>query len=172
MHDVAAWRSEIRLEQAPATMIRFTGRFGDAGKYSDLPARLEAKIVAPADPLPPGRTPTDFYGAPIAVEYLSRPNEIIADSKGESLLDTLFAASGTTLAPPARAVVMTRTHGKAGAVIFSGFSLWSFKRAQLGSLVDFVLREMWGLKRAPSAAPLSRSGPAPARARTASPPRR
>jgi hypothetical protein len=36
-----------------------------------------------------------------------------------------------------------------GPVMFSGFPIWYFQRAQAIQLVDFVLQQVWGLTRQP-----------------------
>jgi hypothetical protein len=43
---------------------------------------------------------------------------------------------------------MTCYHGREnGSLIFSGFDLWTFRRAQSAQLVDAVLQGMWHLHR-------------------------
>jgi len=48
---------------------------------------------------------------------------------------------------------MTYYHGfETPQMVFSGFPLWFFQKAQARGLADFVLRDIFGLARAPSAA--------------------
>jgi hypothetical protein len=106
--------------------------------------------------LPPNRSSSfDFYQETTSLEYLQVGNSIIETVPGEtdpvSTLDTLYEAPyGGGLPPPQQNphnVVMTNYHGPAApqGVLFSGFNLWYFKRAQCQALVDFVLQQMWGL---------------------------
>jgi hypothetical protein len=58
---------------------------------------------------------------------------------------------------------MTYYHGsQAHQFVFSGFSLWSYARPDCIQLVDFVLQDLWGLRRQPidrgSIAPFMRNG--------------
>ena len=77
----------------------------------------------------------------------------------ESTLDTLYDVSGGNLLL-SPAPVMTYYHGLENpTVLFSGFDLWSWTRSDAQALVDFVLRDVWGL--APA-------GPRTAAARSAS----
>jgi len=71
-----------------------------------------------------------------------RPNH----ERLESTLDTLYVSFGGT-APTGRPI-MTYYHGsEGGSVVFSGFPIWHFQRAQCAALVDFVLQDIWGLVR-------------------------
>jgi hypothetical protein len=79
------------------------------------------------------------------------------------VLDTLYRAPGggsTTLPDPTvnpHNVVMTYYHGHdSPPFLFSGFSLWDFRRSQVTQLFDFVFQRMWGLSRT-TAAPALRA---------------
>ena len=52
---------------------------------------------------------------------------------------------------------MTYYHGfESGSVVFSGFPIWYFQRSQSMKLADFVLQDIWRLRREESAALASR----------------
>ena len=67
----------------------------------------------------------------------------------ESTLDTMYyCILGTAPQRP----VMTYYHGfETPQMVFSGFPLWFFQRAQARTLGDFVLRDIFGLSRSASA---------------------
>jgi hypothetical protein len=71
------------------------------------------------------------------------------------VLDTLYEVRGASLPSPEdnpHNVVMTYYHGHDSTpFVFTGFSLWAFRRPQIEALADFVLQRMWGLARTPSA---------------------
>ena len=115
------------------------------------------------NPFPPGRPVIggNFYVTNFELEYLSRPNEVVDDIDPsplafdlQSTLDTLYKATGGSLVPPGLNpvdVVMTRYHPTSGeSLIFTGFNIWSFRRSDCKSLVDFVLQQLWGLSPGPS----------------------
>ena len=119
------------------------------------------------DPFPPTRVPTqsDFYYVRVSgTEFVREPNEVAEDFdpdpevvRLESALDTVYEASAT--APSISASpVMLYYHGRENApFVFSGFDLWTWRRADCQGLVDFVLGDIWGLpKSAPSSG--SRAG--------------
>lgn len=98
---------------------------------------------------------------PYFAEYLGRlpsfgspPNRVVEDAdpwpnheRLESTLDTLYLAPVSS--PDGPLPVMTYYHGvESGPVVFSGFPIWFFRRAQCAALVDFVLQDIWGLSRA------------------------
>jgi hypothetical protein len=62
---------------------------------------------------------------------------------------------------------MTYYHGfQSPQMVFSGFPLWQFQRAQARALGDFVLRDIFGLDRSPTPALAARAmsrPPAPGR---------
>ena len=152
--------------------------------YSLLPATLRSRTPA-TDPVPPGRLPDNFfYPGRYAAEYISRATFIREDYDDRpnrvaeySTLDTVYFTFG----PPAPLDMpcMTYYHGRDSApIVFSGFGIWVWQRAQCIQLVDWVLQSVWGLRRDPGA---SRAPSVPMRAgaasasrasRSANPPRR
>ena len=173
MYELPHWRSELRVSRAPATIVRFTGRFGDSANtsapgspYGQLPARMRRKSDDVADPLPPQRaSPSDFYQSVFDVEFLQKDNVITENvpaaldvaEEEQSTLDTLYRATGSSLpqnpGDTRHTVVMTHYHGPgiAQGFVFTGFNFWNFKRADCQTLVDFVLQELWHLSRDSSA---------------------
>jgi len=154
MHSLAHWRSEIsikaprRAERNPALAPAWPG----APDYFLLPDRLLERTSA-SDPVPPMRGPGTFYTASYTGEVLTRPNEIRDDGGADlppdaSVLDTLYyALAGNAQSGQA---IMTYYHGaECGPVVFSGFPLWYFQRAQVLQVADFVLQRLWGLPRTP-----------------------
>jgi hypothetical protein len=66
-----------------------------------------------------------------------------------STLDTLYEASSLLLLR-SPAPVMTWYHGAdANRFVFTGLPLWSFHRDDVIAIVDFVLQDIWGLRREP-----------------------
>jgi len=137
--------------------------------YSKLTASTEVAVLSPrtcaSDPPPPQRFCNSFYlVANYRAEFLGRvapnpspPNFIREDADSrpnqeqlESTLDTLYTAIGGTM--PSQQPVMTYYHGfQSGPVVFSGFPIWYFQKAQCQALVDFVLHDIWGLSKSSSA---------------------
>jgi hypothetical protein len=79
------------------------------------------------------------------------------------VLDTLYSArGGGSTSLPENNAVMTYYHGHDSTpFVFTGFSLWMYRRVDCQQLVDFVLQHLWGM---------SKSGSAPGlRSRIASP---
>lgn len=131
-------------------------------------ARLDAELILliprtrATDPPWPWRPDVDwFYPYYFTAEFMGtasaaehnfvredadpRPNH----EREESTLDTLFVTFGAVTAPRRRPV-MTYYHGfECGSVVFSGFPIWLFQRTQVATLVDFVLQDIWGLRREP-----------------------
>ena len=118
-----------------------------------------------SDPPPPQRFCNSFYlVTSYSAEYIGRvpgqfspPNIVVEDAdphaikvRMESTLDTLYTAVGGSM--PSPLPVMTYYHGfESGPVVFSGFPVWYFQKAQCQQLVDFVLHDIWGLsKQAPA----------------------
>src|SRR5262249_28135759 len=111
------------------------------------------------DPPPPLRACNSFYLPPsYNAEYIGRvpqfgsvPNFVREDTDPrpnheelQSTLDTLYLATGGSV--PGVLPIMTYYHGfESGPVVFSGFPIWHFQRAQCQGLVDFVLQDIWGL---------------------------
>jgi hypothetical protein len=151
--------------------------------YTLLPAQMHVHTNPASDPvngepIPPTRA-TTYSGnwwstAPtVDVEYLLQPNLILEDmnpaADAESLqaaLDTLMSAhtsnlvGGGTGYEPA---VMTWYHGvQTPEFVFSGFPVWSWRRADCQQLVDFVLQQIWHMSKSTSpATPLARRGLVP-----------
>jgi hypothetical protein len=148
IYDVSHWRSEFKQLRATVQINRSLGRLtGSPGLYSLLPPKMETKSVA-TDPLPPLRTSSNFYQTQSDIEFLSLPNIIMEG--GGAVLDTLYAAAGGTLPFGQIAANMTYYHGSENApLVFTGFNLWNFRRAECIQLVDFVLQQVWGLSRDP-----------------------
>jgi hypothetical protein len=101
------------------------------------------------------RASNAFYATSYKGEVLSQPNPIVEDLGTDpehplttSVLDTLYyAAYGDA---GAQEPVMTYYRGReCGPVLFSGFPVWYFQRAQAIQLVDFVMHQVWGLTRRP-----------------------
>ena len=115
----------------------------------------------------------NYYTAEImGVNSAAVPNLIREDAdpspdavRLESTLDTLYFSAGGT-APYGRPI-MTYYHGfESPQMVFSGFPLWQFQRAQARALGDFVLRDIFGLDRNPTPALAARALPPPAPGRT------
>jgi hypothetical protein len=114
-----------------------------------------------SDPPPPQRFCNSFYlVTSYPAEYIGRvppnsspPNYVQEDTDLhpnrehlESTLDTLYTAAGGSI--PGQLPVMTYYHGfESGPVVFSGFPVWYFQKAQGQALVDFVLHDIWGLSK-------------------------
>jgi hypothetical protein len=174
MYDIPHWQTAIGCQKDQVTIRKHLGRFRTGPDPSvpwtqyanELPETIERKDVPPLDSLPPTRTnPSNFYIRSLAVEFLfeecfiregvrvTTPRDTIIQM---STLDTLYYATGSSL-PDARTnpynVVMSYYHGPAApqGVVFTGFSLWAYRRANLQALVDFVMNRMWGIMPTPAA---------------------
>jgi hypothetical protein len=200
VYDQAHWRSEFKQYKVNVSSAgrikRYLGRFESApGPYGTLPIEIQLKSSG-TDPFPPNRTGSQsvFYQTQFDVEFLSASNEILEDldpgpgAVFQSTLDTLYKVTGSSLQPDTgpgalQSVVMTRYHGLDNEeFILTGFNIWSFRRAQCVTVVDFVLQQLWGLSRNPVAfdpaspatrtprLPIGRQGPG-ASARRAGTPR-
>jgi len=133
--------------------------------YALLPADLQPKseITDPYDPFSDGR-----YVGEYTAEHIYRQTFIREDYNPDpdvinefSTLDTLYLTRGGSA--PANAPVMTYYHGLENQpIVFSGFNFWYWRRTQCIQLVDWVLHEVWGLQRDPTA-PRSPSATAAAR---------
>jgi hypothetical protein len=163
MYDFAHWRSAIQMLPAIQAKKFGTTSFGVGSRpgrgwpgqpdYSALPATLQPKNPA-TDPVPPLRSADSyFYRSDYNAEHIRRANAIVEDDDPDSAvvhlvstLDTLYLTSGGTALQ--NAAVMTYYHGSdCPPVVFSGFSFWYWRRPQCIALVDFVLRNVWGLPR-------------------------
>ncbi len=151
------WRSAIScLKQAraaknPALATPAPG-LPDYSVLPDLLVEREGAGLYPPDPVPPMRSPGTFYLTQYDGEILTQPNVIEEDVDPDPdvvrmgpTLDTLYTTGDVVQYP-----VMTCYRGSQNApVVFSGFPLWHFRRAQAIALGDAVLQRLWGLPRAP-----------------------
>ena len=129
-----------------------------APDYFKLADRMNPKTSA-TDPLPPGRenSSVDFYSPYYPAEFILGPTWIrefygtrASGLQEFSTLDTLYITAGGSAAP--NSPVMTYYHGReCEPFVFSGFNFWYFRRTDCITLVDWVLHEVWGLQRDPSA---------------------
>ncbi|MBI5169412.1 MAG: hypothetical protein HZA61_07995 [Candidatus Eisenbacteria bacterium] len=195
MYDDAHWCSEFVCGIAVTSVNRSARAIGHwsnpgwryagtmtAPDYSRLPATLRRRSLALGDTIPPTRSltqPTYYWTTgTFATEYLTRPNAIVEDADPDpvavsefSALDTLYEFRGGALATQVsgeRPASMTWYHGvESPPLVFTGFPLWEWTRADCAALVDFVLHDIWGLQKAgtPSAkraATARRAAPSPA----------
>ena len=154
MYQFPHWRSEITEDRTARAALssRAVGGWAGAPDYSLLPQVLEEKSPD-TDPMAPNRTNMgDFYRSNFIAEFLTMPN-LVAEldpltHTSVSVLDTLYETVGG--AAGSGRPLMTLYHGtEAPPVVFSGFPLWYFKRAQGIAVIDWVLQSYWGLTRAP-----------------------
>jgi len=126
------------------------------------------------DPPSPLRSCNSFFLLPsYDAEYIGRnpqfgavPNFIQENfstnpdiNNEQSTLDTLYNAAGGSV--PGVLPVMTYYHGlQSPQMVFCGFPLWFFQRAQVQELSDFVLQEIFGFARGPAATQPARVAPA------------
>ena len=148
MYEYPHWRSEFTYDLLTASVVRATpGASGGRWDFSRFPMSLDGRTPA-TDPLPPMRSGSAaFYARSGTAEYLTQPNTILENhndaSRRGSPLDTLYSLGSGSGFP-----IMTFYHGReSGAVLFSGFDIWSFRRDQGAQLVDAVLQGIWGLPR-------------------------
>jgi hypothetical protein len=161
MRDYARWRSQTASVVGAGFIVkssRVPVNDPRAPSYVTLPARLDPKTSL-TDPFPPGRTGQSqgvFYRSVYEFEYMSAANHYDETDPEDpeariAVLDTLLKITGIGLPTPAQNpenVIMTSYRGSQGGnFIFSGHDLWTYRRAQLNELVDFVLRDLWGLQR-------------------------
>jgi len=150
MYDNAGWRSEIRiLKSIQATRSpRALGGWAGAPDYTLLPDLLMGRSTA-TDPVPAGRSSAS-YASTYTAEHLVKPNSVFerlhVEGPQVSVLDTLYETIGGTAGPGWP--VMTLYHESQRPItVFSGFPFWYFQRDQVIALVDFVLGQVWGLRR-------------------------
>ncbi len=167
IHDHVHLRSSVAVtvgsaqpDRSPAARGGWSGHGPDgslaAPDYSHLPSTMRFRSAA-TDPIPPTRLASQaglFYRTTSPFEYVAAPN-VIAERmsphgnspKLESALDTLYQVSSSTLlVSPAPA--MLYYHGRDNApVVFTGFDVWTWSRADCQALVDFVLGDIWGMTR-------------------------
>lgn len=161
-------RSSAELQKSAAAIGGWSGHGPDgsvhAPDYSRLPTALKFRSPA-TDPLPPTRTAGQanlFYTASTGIEFAQ--GSIVEEDFGtpgapriEPALDTLYDVVGSKIDRPP-APTMFYYHGRDNApVLFSGFDLWSWSRADCQALVDFVMQDVWGLARTGPGATNARS---------------
>jgi hypothetical protein len=186
MYDLVGWRSEFKVATAGATFQRFLGRnttgsWPGMPDYTKLPPNMRGRTQA-TDPFPPnrqGQSGSVYYKSLFDFEFMSLANFVLEDTdpdpdvlREESVLDTLYRVITFALPPQtADRVVMTYLHSPfVTPLLFTGFSIWDFTRADCQAMVDFVLQDIWGISRsvvtvprmAPAAAIEPPGGPAPA----------
>lgn len=156
VHGTAHWQSEIATTQPGGAEKNpdLRGDWPGAPDYSLLPDVLVAREQG-VDPVPPMRGPGTYFQNIYYGEVLNAPNNIVQNVGPDpdhpvlgSVLDTLYNSSAgfeLTSRP-----IMTYYHGtESGSVVFSGFPVWFFPRAQAIQVSDFVLQGVWGLPRRP-----------------------
>jgi hypothetical protein len=150
MHDQVHWRSCLNVSSG-VTTTRLARSPRSSGHWSAFfPTELVRKTT---DPVPPLRTPAQFYRSFFWYEYLSAPNTVLERVEVGSpiVLDTLYQTVGGTVPPGAVRPSMTLYNGREnGQVIFSGFDLWSFRRSDVQQLVDAVLGGVWSMQQLPA----------------------
>lgn len=188
MYDLGKWQSEFKVTTARVNIARYLGRndpvFQGIDPFystSSMPTAFNYHSLAAGDTFPPGRTVIngDFFYTSAALEYMSQDNLFFEDLDpgiNEFLvsgIDTIYYATGTSLVPtadnphnvcmtvyPARELVYQGIHPKHASFVVTGFDIWSYRRTQCQQLVDFVLKDLWGLtKGAASPAPMVVSRP-------------
>ena len=153
--DAAHVRSEV-LAANGAQVARALGRFETApGIYGVLPTILDNRNTT-FDPLPPTRTiPSQFNISVRAVEGISVANHVLEDVdpdpdvvNQQSVADTIYNVLGSTVPTPMPGMMLY--HGtENGQVLWTGFDIWSFKRAHCAAIVNWVLQDLWGLTPSP-----------------------
>jgi hypothetical protein len=161
MYDLAGWHSEVKVVKAPMFVQRHLGRdpsWPGVPDYASLPTTMGAKSSF-TDAFPPGRSgqpPSVYYPSNFTAEFLSAPNRVIDDVdpdpdvlNEQSTLDTLYRVITFALPPTSfQRICMTYYHPPDSApLVFTGFTLWDYKRVDCAALVDFVLGDLWGLAR-------------------------
>jgi hypothetical protein len=146
------------------------GTFRDPA-YTLLPTALSPRDPM-TDPLWPYRTPTDFYignraysSRGVNLEFISQENHIREQVPAPSpanpestvevaTLDSLYLAYGAAYSSQMNQSsqgegvnpMMTYYHGRDNApLVFSGTSIWDFRRQHCVALADFVLGQLWNL---------------------------
>jgi hypothetical protein len=152
--DAAHLRSRV-LAATGAQVARALGRFETApGIYAPLPTLLDNRNTT-FDPLPPTRTiVSQFNVSTRPVEGIALPNSILeGQGPDPSALDSIYNALGATVPAPMPAMALYHG-GENGQVLWTGFDVWSFKRADCAAIVSWVLQDLWGLTPSgPSGAP-------------------
>jgi len=155
MSEQVGWQSTYKAQTLGAYIQpseRIPMNDPNAPSYARLPPRLDPKFTT-TDPFPPGREGQPlsvFYKSIKNFEYLTAANHVTEPDPRDpntevAVLDTLYKVFGPGL-PTSENPIMTyyRPSGP-GHVLFTGFDIWNYQRGQLGSLVDFVLQDLWGI---------------------------
>ncbi len=152
--------------------------------YSQLPSTMHTHTNPASDPvngepIPPTRPTT--YGTTwwtasplVDLEYLLASNWIIEDMNPDPVAETLEVALDTLMSVQSNGIVtggqgydpatMTWYHGvTAPEFVFTGFAPWTWRRADLQQLVDFVMTQIWHLPKHSSPAAASRTLASPYR---------
>ena len=189
MYDGAHWQSGFTTASTQATVQRsaraeqiaaspwshpdrWTGGEVRSPNYLKLPEVMRPLDPA-VDPLPPTRQDYQsgfYYQQVLKSEYLMVPNVVTEDVDPSdtgvriaSTLDTLLEVSSFLL-DRSPAPIMTWYHGaEANRFVFTGFAPWLFHREDAIALTDFVLQDLWGLRREPVDRGLVSGAPAPGR---------
>ena len=165
MYDETHWRSSFQAWKVPVQFQRapFPPSSNDPVTLSMFPATLDKRSPA-TDPVPPLRTPSQFYNVIPGFEFLNAPNAILEDKHPtqadpiapSSTLDTVYVAVSPSLPeqgpdPAHDRIVnpcMTWYHGRDnGSLMFTGFEPWVLSRSNCVQLIDAVLGGVWHLSR-------------------------
>jgi hypothetical protein len=141
MYDFAGWRSGFRTSVG-VSATRELGRNAADPAFDAWPTALRLRSAA-TDPLPRDAP----YPRNFAAEFLELPNAWTESGS----LDSIFAV-GPNISPPTPGpwIAMTVRRSDLGSTfVFSGFDVWSFRRADCQAIVDRVLGGLWGLQREP-----------------------
>lgn len=131
-----------------------TLRFREPGVDPLWPDRLTGQYYVGVDPIGPGVCFEFLSLEHYMLEEIPAPTEANPDRTVErSTLDTLYMVYGAyprqmNQSSEGQGVnpVMTYYHGLENApLVFSGMSIWDFKREDCQALVDFVVNRLWGL---------------------------
>jgi len=159
--DYAKLSADLDLTESPPQ----SGSFGVQASFMQ-----RRNAANPEDAPPPLRTANeDWFQTSTFAEVIVEGTFIREDLNGElpggvaSTLDTMFVAVGGSVG--VNRPIMTYYHGldfpsafqhpthpapqALAHVVFSGFPLWYFRRAQQLVLADFVLQDIFGHSRAP-----------------------
>ncbi len=196
MYDAAHWQSEFISQSplSSATLVKATSlatkkpwvspgwsfsRPLTSPDYNHLPLQMNPRSLARGDSLPPTRTASQsalYFNTTVSIvaEYLSDANRIYEDYNPspsvdslESSLDSLMDIRGGGSRGNGEHVAMTYYHGvTTPSFIFSGFDIWYWSRADVVTLVDFVMHDIWGLNRTTAPSTSARPALYPAHATT------
>ena len=169
MYEVPRWQTEFRVKTLSGASIQRSpfpiGQRWSRMQYALLPDQMAPRSPA-TDPLPPLRSSSSgFYSDSRSLEWLTPPGGSVVECGRlgwrwgpHDRLDTLMVATGGGLPPQGQNPAVDRIVnpvmtaygvGMPGSVVFTGFDVWSFKRADCVRLVDAVLQGMWHMQRRP-----------------------